>query len=156
LRRAATLVTQNIDDLHERGGATSVVHMHGELLKARCAACGVVREQRNDLSVGDECPVCGRRGSLRPHVVWFGETPFFLEEIEAALSAADMFAAIGTSGSVYPAAGFVSRARALGLRTCEINLEPSENAHAFDARRYGAASAVVPAWVDEIVSMAAR
>jgi NAD-dependent deacetylase len=89
---------------------------------------------------------------MRPHVVWFGETPLFLDEIETALSNADLFAAIGTSGSVYPAAGFVSHARALGLRTCEINLEPSDNAHVFDDRRYGPASAAVPGWVEEVLA----
>ncbi|PPD44822.1 MAG: NAD-dependent protein deacylase [Methylocystis sp.] len=149
---ALTLVTQNIDDLHERGGARHVVHMHGELLKARCAACGVLREQREDISTIEECPRCGRIGTMRPHVVWFGETPLFLEEIFAALEKADLFVAIGTSGSVYPAAGFVSQARALGVRTCEINLEPSDNAHVFDERRYGAASAAVGAWVDEFLA----
>ncbi len=149
-----TLVTQNIDDLHERAGSTGVLHMHGELLKARCAACDFMREQREDLAVDERCPSCARIGTMRPHVVWFGETPFFLEEIEAALSKADLFAAIGTSGSVYPAAGFVSHARALGLRTCEMNLEPSDNAHVFDDRRYGPASAVVAGWVEEVLAAA--
>ncbi|WP_363349803.1 NAD-dependent deacylase [Methylocystis echinoides] len=148
---ALTLVTQNIDDLHERGGAGDVIHMHGELLKARCAACGDLREQRADLSTEDRCAACGRAGAMRPHVVWFGETPLFLEEIAAALSAADLFVSIGTSGAVYPAAGFVSQARRLGVATCEINLEPSDNAAQFDVRRYGAASAAVPAWVEEML-----
>ncbi len=146
-----TLVTQNIDDLHERGGARDVIHMHGELLKARCAACDFVCEQRTDLTTTVPCPRCGGIGKMRPHVVWFGEPPLFMAAILAALPAADLFVAIGTSGSVYPAAGFVTQARLNGLRTCEINLEPSDNAHAFDARRYGVASLVVPAWVDEIL-----
>jgi NAD-dependent deacetylase len=148
---ALTLVTQNIDDLHERGGARDVIHMHGELLKARCAACGDLREQRADLSTEDRCAACGRAGAMRPHVVWFGEAPLCLEEIAAALSAADLFVSIGTSGAVYPAAGFVSQARRLGVATCEINLEPSDNAAQFDVRRYGAASAAVPAWVEEML-----
>lgn len=148
------LVTQNIDDLHERGGASRVLHMHGELLKARCDACGFLRGQRDDLGLDEPCPACGRIGALRPHVVWFGETPLFMDEICEALSAADLFVAIGTSGSVYPAAGFVSEARRRGARTCEINLEPSDNAQAFDDRRYGAASAVVPAWVEDVLSAA--
>lgn len=148
---AASLVTQNIDDLHERGGAGAVVHMHGELLKSRCVACGAIGEQRDDLSTRSVCPACGRAGSLRPHVVWFGETPLFMDEIRAALCEATHFVSIGTSGSVYPAAGFVSRARALGIRTCEINLEPSDNAAVFDETRYGAASEVVPRWVDELL-----
>jgi len=147
-----TLVTQNVDDLHERAGTQAVIHMHGELRKARCVACGLLRAQHEDISVQEHCPRCGSVGTLRPHVVWFGETPLFMEEIFAALSKADVFVAIGTSGSVYPAAGFVSQARALGIRTCEINLDPSDNAQLFDERRYGAASAITPAWVEEVLS----
>jgi NAD-dependent protein deacetylase/lipoamidase len=149
---ALTLVTQNIDDLHERAGAGSVIHMHGELLKARCAACGALRPQREDLTTADACDSCGGAGTLRPHVVWFGETPLFMEEIHAALTTADLFVAIGTSGSVYPAAGFVSLARRLGVRSCEINLEPSDNASEFDDSRYGVASEAVPAWVGELLA----
>jgi NAD-dependent deacetylase len=149
--RAITLVTQNIDDLHERAGARRVIHMHGELLKARCAACDAQRRQESDLAAAETCPECGRAGTLRPHVVWFGEAPLFMEEIYAALRAADLFVAIGTSGSVYPAAGFVAEARSYGVRTCEINLEPSDNAWIFDERIYGAASDVVPAWVDALI-----
>lgn len=145
---ALTLVTQNIDDLHERGGARRVIHMHGELLKTRCDACDALRSQDGDLSTGEVCQDCGRAGTLRPHVVWFGETPLFMEEIGAALRTADLFVAIGTSGSVYPAAGFVAAACFYGARTCEINLEPSDNAAVFDERIYGPASEVVPAWVD--------
>lgn len=151
---ALMLVTQNIDDLHERGGATPVVHMHGELLKARCVACGHLRDQRGDLSMRDQCATCGAIGTMRPHVVWFGETPLFLEDIYQALSAADLFVAIGTSGSVYPAAGFVAEARMRGVRTCEINLEPSDNAAHFDERRYGSASVAVPAWVEKALETA--
>ncbi len=147
-----TLVTQNIDDLHERGGAEDVVHMHGELLKARCAACGALRLQREDLTIAHGCEACGRAGTMRPHVVWFGETPLFMEEIHAALTTADLFVAIGTSGAVYPAAGFVSLARRLGVRCCEINLEPSDNAAEFDERHYGAASETVPAWVATLLA----
>jgi NAD-dependent deacetylase len=150
--RRLTLVTQNIDDLHERAGATDVLHMHGELLKSRCGACGDVRARRDDLSTQDSCPACGRTGTLRPHVVWFGETPFFLDAIAGALATADLFVSIGTSGAVYPAAGLVSQARRSGINTCELNLEPSDNAAAFDERRYGAASDVVPAWVADILA----
>jgi NAD-dependent deacetylase len=146
-----TLVTQNIDDLHERAGAQDVIHMHGELLKARCSVCGALRDQRTDLSVSDLCESCGRAEALRPHVVWFGETPLRMEEIAAALADSDLFVAIGTSGSVYPAAGFVGLARRHGVRTCEINLDPSDNAAQFDARFYGAASETVPVWVDEML-----
>ena len=147
-----TLVTQNIDDLHERAGSKRVIHMHGELLKARCAACETIHPWREDLGLRSRCPACGGRGVLRPRVVWFGEMPLAMDEIYAALRKADLFVAIGTSGSVYPAAGFVSEARGLGIRTCEINLEPSDNANQFDERRYGPASEMVSAWVDGVLA----
>jgi len=146
-----TLVTQNIDDLHERAGSQRVIHMHGELLKARCLGCAAVSPWRDDLGGAHACPACKAAGALRPHVVWFGEIPLHMEEISAALNRADRFVAIGTSGSVYPAAGFVAQARALGLGTCEINLEPSDNAHLFDRRRYGKASEAVAAWAKDII-----
>ncbi|MCC5976725.1 MAG: NAD-dependent deacylase [Salinarimonas sp.] len=145
------LCTQNIDDLHERGGSSRVHHMHGELFKARCTACGAVHHWRDDLGREDSCPDCGARGTLRPHIVWFGEIPFGLDAIGEALARADLFVAIGTSGSVYPAAGLVQEARYMGLRTCELNLEPSDNAHAFDERAYGPASDVVPEFVERVL-----
>lgn len=144
-----TLVTQNVDDLHERGGSRRVFHMHGELSKARCAACGAVHRWAGDLSIKTRCPDCKADRFMRPHVVWFGETPMFLDEIAAAISAADLFVSIGTSGNVYPAAGFVGEARAYGVPCVELNLEPSENASAFTEARYGRARDIVPAWVDE-------
>jgi NAD-dependent deacetylase len=146
-----TLVTQNIDDLHERAGSRRVIHMHGELLKARCQHCGAVQLWPKDLSPADVCPDCGCAGELRPHVVWFGEMPMRMDDIDRALRKADLFVAIGTSGAVYPAAGFVAEARAYGLRTCEINLEAADNADLFDEQRLGPASATVPAWVEELV-----
>ncbi len=146
-----TLVTQNIDDLHERAGSHSVLHMHGELLKARCELCGGVSAWLDDLRLADACPRCGRAGGMRPHIVWFGELPLYLDEIEGALQRSDLFVAIGTSGAVYPAAGFVLEARAMGIETCEINLESADNADLFDDRRYGSASDTVPAWVEEIL-----
>jgi NAD-dependent deacetylase len=146
------LVTQNIDDLHERAGSRGVLHMHGELLKARCELCGGVSEWLEDLEVADVCPRCGRSGGMRPHVVWFGELPLYLDEIDEALRRSDLFVAIGTSGAVYPAAGFVLEARAMGIETCEINLESADNAALFDERRYGPASETVPAWAEEILS----
>jgi NAD-dependent deacetylase len=145
------LVTQNIDDLHERAGSAGVVHMHGEVLKARCGSCEAVYRWRDDLTVAHACPNCGRAGALRPHVVWFGEMPLHMDDIYSALAEADLFVAIGTSGAVYPAAGFVAEARAYGVATCEINLEPSDNAEWFDERRYGPASEAVPKWVEEVV-----
>ena len=146
-----TLVTQNIDDLHERAGSASVIHMHGELLKARCGRCEAVRPWLDDLTISDVCPDCGHAGTMRPHVVWFGEMPLGMDLIDRALREADLFVAIGTSGAVYPAAGFVAEARAYGLRTCEINLEAADNAHLFDDRRYGPASETAPAWVEEVL-----
>jgi NAD-dependent deacetylase len=146
-----TLVTQNIDDLHERAGSHRVIHMHGELLKARCCACEAVRPWLDDLTVAHACSDCGHLGALRPHVVWFGEMPLAMDLIGRALRKSDLFVAIGTSGAVYPAAGFVAEARAYGLRTCEINLEAADNADLFDEQRLGAASETVPAWVEEVL-----
>ncbi len=146
------LCTQNIDDLHERGGSRMVHHMHGALLSAFCRHCGVAVEQRDDLGVATVCVACGRVGGMRPDVVWFGETPRGLDRIDAALDRADLFVAIGTSGSVYPAAGLVAEARNRGVVTCEINLEPSDNARHFDERRYGSAGETVPAFVADLLS----
>jgi NAD-dependent deacetylase len=148
-----TLVTQNIDDLHERAGSMNVIHMHGELLRARCVACDRLTIWRRDITEADSCPACGEANALRPHVVWFGETPLYLNEIDAALNEADMFASIGTSGSVYPAAGFVAKARALGIRTFEINMDRSDNVAQFDETRYGPASEAVPDWVAEVLML---
>jgi NAD-dependent deacetylase len=146
------LCTQNIDDLHERARSARVTHMHGELLKSRCIACEAVMDCHEDLTVDTACRHCRRTGVLRPHVVWFGEIPLFMDEIYEALSKADLFVAIGTSGSVYPAAGFVAEAKASGIRTCELNLEPSDNAGLFDDARYGPAGEIVPAWVEAVLA----
>ncbi|HKN28521.1 MAG TPA: NAD-dependent deacylase [Roseiarcus sp.] len=150
-RGGLTLVTQNIDDLHERAGSREVIHMHGELLKARCQACGSVHLWPDDLTPSHACPGCGGAGSMRPHVVWFGEMPLSMDDIDRALRRADLFVAIGTSGAVYPAAGFVAESRAYGVPTCEINLEAADNAYCFDEARYGPASDTVPAWVEEFL-----
>ncbi len=147
------LVTQNIDDLHERAGSRNLIHMHGEILKARCEACGAVTDWRNDLEVATRCPACGEAGALRVHVVWFGEMPFEMERITQALAAAGLFVSIGTSGSVYPAAGFVEEARMIGrARTVELNLEPSEGASLFHEARHGPASELVPDFVEQILA----
>lgn len=151
------LCTQNIDDLHERAGSRSVLHMHGELRKVRCLCCGSVMPWEGDLGTATACPACGAGGGLRPDIVWFGEIPYGLEAIEEALTGADRFVSIGTSGSVYPAAGFVAAAREFGIPTMELNLEPSDNAHAFRDARYGPATEIVPAWVEEMrTPLAAR
>lgn len=146
-----TLVTQNIDDLHERAGSPAVIHMHGRILAALCAACGHRWGWAGDMTLADACPACGRAGTVRPDVLWFGEVPYELETVWARLADCDLFVAIGTSGTVYPAAGFVAEARQRGARTLEINLEPSENAWPFDARILGPASETVPAWVAQLV-----
>jgi NAD-dependent deacetylase len=146
------LCTQNVDDLHEQGGCADVVHMHGQLGVTRCHACGTTWPDAEPLSGEAACARCGETETARPHVVWFGETPLFMDAIEDALEDSDLFVAIGTSGAVYPAAGFVAQARRLGIRTCELNLEPSDNARSFDERRYGPATEIVPAWVDEVLA----
>ena len=145
------LCTQNVDDLHEKAGSRRVVHMHGELAVTRCHHCAATRPDPGPLTAEAVCEACGRDGGARPHVVWFGEIPLHMDAIEDALAEADLFVSIGTSGSVYPAAGFVTEARAMGIATCEINLEPSTNAHVFDEKRYGPASEAVPAWVEQVL-----
>ena len=147
------LVTQNIDDLHERAGSRFLIHMHGELLKARCSACGDIATCQGDLSRADRCIACGVSGQVRPHVVWFGEMPLEMERIEDALMACGLFISIGTSGNVYPAAGFVETVRQFGTgHSIELNLEPSLGASAFDDAKYGPASEVVTAYVDDLVA----
>ena len=146
------VVTQNIDDLHERAGATRLLHMHGEHLKAWCTACDVRSDWHGTQIDRPACPACGIAGALRPDVVWFGEMPYRMDDIYAALGRADLFVSIGTSGAVYPAAGFVREARAQGTRTLELNMEPSQGSHWFDDARHGPATEVVPAWVEEILA----
>lgn len=141
-RGEVTIVTQNIDDLHERAGA-SVLHIHGELLKARCSRCGGITGATDDIDVNSKCTACGTTGSMRPHVVWFEEMPMHLDVIVAALEKADLFLSIGTSGTVYPAAGFVEIAKRAGTYTVELNLEESAGASLFDERIYGPATRVV-------------
>lgn len=143
-----TLVTQNIDDMLERAGAEDVVHMHGELGRALCHSCGARWSAPVVMDVSDTCPSCGAQ-ACRPDVVWFGEIPYHMERIETSLSQADLFVSIGTSGQVYPAAGFVQMARAYGARTLELNLEASGGA--FDEVREGPATELVPDWVAEVL-----
>lgn len=146
------VVTQNVDDLHERGGSRRLIHMHGEMLKARCGGCGNVVAWREDLTTRSVCLACAAPGLMRPHVVWFGEMPFEMERIFLALAAADLFVSIGTSGNVYPAAGFVAEARAYGAHTVELNLEPSEGSDLFAERLHGPASEIVPAYVERLLA----
>ena len=144
------IVTQNVDGLHEAAGAKAI-HMHGALDRACCADCSARWNAPLEMNVDDACPVCGAKAT-RPDIVWFGEIPLYLEEIAEHLQAADLFVAIGTSGQVYPAAGFVSEARLAGAETLEINLEPSDVAGQFDRVIFGPATETVPAWVKSILS----
>ncbi len=140
------IVTQNVDDLHERAGATRLLHMHGELKSALCAACGARAEWADALPPATVCGACGGP-TLRPDIVFFGEMPYDMERIEAALASCDLFVSIGTSGAVYPAAGFVQTAGHWGAATLEINLEPSQGSFLFEESRMGPASVLVPEWV---------
>ena len=147
------LVTQNIDDLHERGGSPDVLHMHGELLKARCTQTGRVFDWRMDLGVETPSPATGLPGGLRPNVVWFGEMPFGMDVIADALAGCGLFISMGTSGHVYPAAGFVREAKETGgAMTVELNLDPSEGASWFDQAIHGPATTVVPQFVDRLLA----
>lgn len=146
------LVTQNVDDLHERAGSSRLLHMHGELKSAWCRQCDARMSWEAPLGDGPKCPQCGASGSLRPDIVWFGEMPYRMDDIYDALRDADLFVSIGTSGAVYPAAGFVREAREMGARTLELNMEPSEGSLWFHEARHGPASELVPAWVDEILA----
>ena len=169
------LVTQNVDDLHERAGSKRLIHMHGELTKGWCLACGERFAWAGPMSPstvhsfassadnqgspstssggseGNVCPVCRVAGQVRPDIVWFGEMPYAMERIEDALRECDLFVSIGTSGAVYPAAGFVQTARYCGARTVEINLEPSLASVFFNESRSGKAGEAVPAWVEEVL-----
>lgn len=146
------LVTQNVDNLHEKAGSKNLLHMHGELARVKCDACGTTGAWEDDLQVASECWRCGGVGVLRPDVVWFGEMPYGMDAIYERLAACDLFVSIGTSGEVYPAAGFVMEADMIGAHTVELNLEPSVNARGFREGRYGPASEVVTQWVDDLIA----
>lgn len=148
------IITQNIDDLHERAGNRHLIHMHGELLKARCLACQSASPWLDDITVESICPACRQQGRLRPHVVWFGEMPLEIEVIQEAIAVCDVFVAIGTSGVVYPAAGFVQGARQAGAHTVELNLEPSQGQSFFAERVYGPATEIVPVFVEGLLQRA--
>lgn len=151
-RGGVTLVTQNVDDLHARAGSHPIA-MHGELRSARCAACRTRKSWDGPLPPGSSCAACGAP-ALRPDIVFFGEMPRHMTTIERALAACDLFVSIGTSGNVYPAAGFVQMARASGARTLELNLEPSEGTGLFHEHRHGPATELVPAWVEKLLRQA--
>lgn len=145
------IVTQNVDDLHERASTENLIHMHGQLRSALCVDCGSRHPWTDDLDDGVACPACSRAGGMRPDIVWFGEYPYQMERIWDALAACDLFVSIGTSGNVYPAAQFVQQATRGGAQTLELNLEPSSGAADFDVARHGPVSTLVPGWVDELL-----
>ena len=148
------LVTQNVDDLHERAGSKRLIHMHGELVKGWCLRCNERFGWSGAMGASAVCPSCETAGLVRPDIVWFGEMPYDMERIDQALRNCDLFVSIGTSGAVYPAAGFVQTARYCGARTLEMNLEPSLGSYMFDESRTGPAGDLVPAWVEEILASA--
>ena len=148
------LVTQNVDDLHERAGSERLIHMHGEVKKGWCLDCDERFPWHGYMATTVSCPACGVAGYVRPDIVWFGEMPYEMDRIDDALRRCDLFVSIGTSGAVYPAAGFVQTAAYCGSRTLELNLEPSVGSFLFEVSRIGRASELVPAWVDEILASA--
>jgi len=149
---AVLVVTQNVDDLHERAGSQNLIHMHGELRKVRCAKCAHVTSWDGALSAESTCPSCASIAALRPHVVWFGEMPLQMDQIQDALNQCGLFISIGTSGNVYPAAGFVQEARMVGAHTVELNLEPSTGGTQFVERHYGPATELVTAYVERLLA----
>ena len=151
LDHSFTLVTQNVDDLHERAGSQAVLHMHGELLRAKCVHSKQSMPIHTDLDLSSTCDCCPVPKPLRPDIVWFGEMPYHMDKIEQALWHADLFVSIGTSGNVYPAAGFVQLATEAGAYCVELNLEPSQGQSMFDEKHYGPASTLVPAFVDVVM-----
>lgn len=146
------LITQNVDDLHERAGSKRLIHMHGELKSGWCLACDERFGWSGAMGEGATCPSCGTAGHVRPDIVWFGEMPYAMDRIDEALQQTDLFVSIGTSGAVYPAAGFVQTARYCGARTLEMNLEPSLASTFFDESRIGPAGKLVPEWVEEMLA----
>ncbi|MFZ4776872.1 MAG: NAD-dependent deacylase [Terrimicrobiaceae bacterium] len=148
-----TVVTQNIDDLHERAGSRNVTHMHGEAMKARCRECGSVSPCVSTLDETNSCPACRVEGKLRPHIVWFGEMPLFMDEIYLALSKADLFISIGTSGQVYPAAGFAEAASRHGIRTIEVNPDATDISPHFDEHLRGPAGKKVTELVEILLAL---
>jgi NAD-dependent deacetylase len=147
-----TIVTQNVDALHEAAGSQNLIHMHGEIFKVFCTHCNVRQIWRDELSQATSCPACSKSGGMRPDVVWFGETPYHMARIFDLLRDCDLFISIGTSGNVYPAAGFVTEARTHGAKTVELNLEPSSGATQFHDAIYGPATDVVPRFVERLIN----
>tara|TARA_B100001559_G_scaffold273514_1_gene243022 strand:- start:162 stop:911 length:750 start_codon:yes stop_codon:yes gene_type:complete len=151
-RGKVTIITQNIDNLHESAGSKNLIHMHGEILKARCLNCNCISICDTDLGFGESCFYCKKTNVLRPHVVWFGEEPLKMNHIHDLLKECDLFISVGTSGNVYPAAGFIKSVKEnSNIYAVELNLEPSNGATLFDEVRYGAATDIIPIYVEELL-----
>jgi NAD-dependent deacetylase len=147
------IVTQNVDDLHQRAGSVNVLQMHGALLRAKCSTCGAKWQTALVMRAQDTCPTCHAQ-SCRPDIVWFGESPYHMPEIRTAIAACDLFVVIGSSGSVYPAAGFAAIAKKRGSQTLSINLDTSSAADQFDQQMLGPATRMVPRWINQVLSSA--
>lgn len=147
-----TIITQNVDDLHERAGSKNVIHMHGELLKMRCIQSGKILTVKKDISPKDPCPCCLRSGNLRPHIVWFGERPLFMDDITHKLNACDLFISIGTSGNVYPAAMFVETVKQNNAFAIEANIEATNITNSFDVHLCGPATKIIAQLVEDLLS----
>jgi NAD-dependent deacetylase len=145
------LITQNVDDLHDRAGSKNLIHMHGELLKVECTQCHHIWSHTTDVTLEEGCTVCSSKGTVRPHIVWFGEMPLEMDRIERGLNGCDLFIAIGTSGEVYPAAGFMQIARMAGAKTLELNLQSTGRSNHFHQSVYGLAGTVVPDVVNALL-----
>jgi len=145
-----SIITQNVDNLHERAGSTNVIHMHGELLKVTCTRSGRRFDCVTGIDTNSQCQCCGMQGTLRPDIVWFGEIPKSMDLIESLLAGCDLFLSIGTSGTVYPAAGFKQVASSFGARTVELNLEASSRYSGFDESYYGQAGEIVPQYLEQL------
>lgn len=145
------LITQNVDNLHERAGSKRVLHMHGELLSHRCLSSQIVKSTTENYDEKSHCDCCDKPSMIRPNIVWFGEMPMFMDEISEALANADIFISAGTSGNVYPAAGFVQQAGLYGAHCVELNLEPSQGFSAFSESHYGPATQVIPNFIESLI-----
>lgn len=146
------LVTQNVDNLHERAGSKHLIHMHGQLDQIRCSESGMIFHWEEDIQMDQACDCCAKAGTLRPNIVWFGEMPFLMDDINDALINCDLFISIGTSGKVYPAAGYVDAAKRLGAKTVELNLDPTDSSPVFDLSVNGKAGEILPDFVDKLLA----
>ena len=145
------IVTQNVDTLHEKAGNKNIYHIHGQINQIVCLNCGHVFETWGDISSEDKCEKCGVVGMLKPNIVFFGENLLYMDKVDNLLKSCDLFISIGTSGVVYPAAGFVQIAKMFGADTIELNMEQTSNNRLFDRHIYGPAGTTLPALVQELI-----